>query len=173
MEMVNPRILWDNFNKISNKLPTPGVIGVCGNKNEKENLITLSWMNFGYFWNQLTLTILVRPSRYSHNLIKNSGCFTINVLEKEYFDKIAFCGKHSGSYCDKFEETKLTKIKSKVIPVSSIKESSMILECKVVFTNEVEPENLNDLYIAKYYTKADYHTMFTANIVNISIGQNR
>ncbi|HOV13377.1 MAG TPA: flavin reductase family protein [Spirochaetota bacterium] len=167
MDKTKSDILWKNFNIIMEKLPSPGVLLVCGNKNEKENIITIGWLTFGYLWNEPSVTILVRPSRFSYNLLKNNNHFTINVLSNEYFDKLSFCGSHSGAYCDKFEETKLTKVNSQLIPVSSIKESQIILECKTVFSNEILPENLNDLYLAKYYSSEDYHTMFTANIVNL------
>ncbi|HPO50259.1 MAG TPA: flavin reductase family protein [Spirochaetota bacterium] len=159
--------LGKNFSDVMEKLPTPGILAVCGDKNEKENIITLGWVSFGCYWNIPTVTILVRPSRFSYELLKKYGDFTLNVLPSDFSKEISFCGANSGKYCNKFEETGLTKINSQTVNLSSIKEAQIVLECKTIFTSDMNPENLNDIYLAKFYSKEDYHTMFTANILKI------
>ncbi|OHD19922.1 MAG: hypothetical protein A2086_00320 [Spirochaetes bacterium GWD1_27_9] len=166
MERQEINKIWLNFNKIMSKLPTPGVLVVTGNRKDKENIITIGWMQFGFLWQEPSVSILVRPSRHSHKLLQKYPEFTVNILPLQFSEQIAFCGTNSGAYCDKFAETKLTKINSKEIGVSSIKEAEISLECKLVHTNNIIPENLNDVYLAKYYGSGDYHSIFTGTILN-------
>lgn len=169
MERKDADLLWNNFSLITNVLPGPGVLVLCGDKQEKENLITLGWITFGYLWQEPSVTILVRKSRFSHGLLEKYPEFTLNVLSKEYAKQIEFCGSHSGAYCDKFAETGLTRASSRKVNIPSINEALLTLECRITYTSEMVPENLNDIYLAKYYALADYHTMFTANIVDFTL----
>ncbi len=150
---------------IISKIPYPGVLLLCGSQKDKENLITIGWLNFGIIWNEPVIEVLIRPSRFSHSLLEKYNEFTINVLPETFVDKIKFCGSVSGKYVDKFEETKLTKISSKRVNVSSLKEALLTLECKIIYKNKLSPENLSDIIRAKFYQNEDYHTLFTAQIL--------
>ena len=163
--------IWNNFGYIMNKLPSPGVLAVTGNNSDKENIITLGWMTFGYLWNEVVVSILVRPTRYSYSLLQKYPEFTLNILSDKYKKAIDFCGSKSGSFCDKFSETNLTKLKSKEISVSSIAESDLVLECKLVQTNKLDRGTLSDLYRAKFYTDGNYHDIFTGVILRVNKNQ--
>lgn len=150
---------------VISKLPTPGVIILCGSQKEKENLITVGWLNFGIVWNEPVVEILIRPSRFSYDLLQKYNEFTINIMPRDFEDKIKFCGSVSGRYVDKFEETKLTKINSKKVSISSLKDALLVLECKIIYKREVSPTDLSDILRAKFYPNGDYHTIFTATIL--------
>jgi flavin reductase (DIM6/NTAB) family NADH-FMN oxidoreductase RutF len=169
METKDFTPLWQNISRVMNKLPTPGILMATGNYKEKENLITIGWVQFGFIWSSPVISVMVRPSRYSFDLLQKYNTFTINVLSESYKKQIDFCGTNSGSYCDKFKETGLTKNRTPSFNVSHIKESEIILECEVVHTNDVLPETLSDLYLAKYYSSGDYHKIFTGAIINYKI----
>jgi flavin reductase (DIM6/NTAB) family NADH-FMN oxidoreductase RutF len=169
LENTDISLLWSNFDKIMNRLPYPGILTVTGDNKGKENIITLGWIQLGIIWSKPVVSILVRPSRYSYQLLNKHNEFSVNVLSNKYDKEIAFCGANSGSYCDKFLETGLNKIRSSKINISSIKEADIIIECQTVHTTNVIPENLNDVLLSKNYPKGDYHTIFTGIILNSKI----
>jgi len=169
LEQKNIALLWDNLNKIMSRLPGPGILLVTGDGKGKDNIMTIGWVQFGIIWNSPTVSIMVRPSRYSFELLNKSNNFTINVLSEKYNNQIGFCGSNSGSYCDKFKETGLSKHHTNNFVIPSIKEADIYLECQVVHTNQVIPENLNDLFLTKFYNKADYHHFFTGTILNFKL----
>jgi flavin reductase (DIM6/NTAB) family NADH-FMN oxidoreductase RutF len=162
-------MLWSNFDKIINRLSSQGILLVSGDGKNKDNIMTIGWAQFGISWQSPSVNILVRPSRFSYNLLTNNSFFSVNILSEKYNNEINFCGKNSGSYCDKFQETKFTKTFSKNFNVPSIKESDISLECQIVHSTEVIPENLNDLFLTKFYSNGDYHTIFTGTILNYKI----
>ncbi|HOL58181.1 MAG TPA: flavin reductase [Spirochaetota bacterium] len=166
MNKENLSLFSQNIPNIINKLPTPGALLLCGTPKERENLITIGWINFGIIWNEPVVEILIRPSRFSYELLNKHNEFTINVMSENFKDKLDFCGRLSGRYVDKFQETKLVKINSKEILTSSLKDALFTLECRIIFKREISPENLSDIIRAKFYQNNDYHTIFTANILH-------
>ena len=74
--------------------PEPPVLVSCGSP-EKPNLITVGWC--GTICTQPPmLSISVRPERYSHKLIKESGEFVVNLPTESLVKAIERCGVKSG-----------------------------------------------------------------------------
>lgn len=172
MEKFDKNKLWRTIPEIFKKLPTPGILLVSGKSNEKKNIMTIGWLEIGYVWKGPVITVLVRPSRHSFNLLQEYDEFTVNVLSDKYNKEIAFCGTKSGSFCDKFKETNLQAVNSTEVFAPSIKEADIVIECKTIFKSDIDPQNLNDIILARYYSSADYHQRITASIININIKNN-
>ena len=86
--------------------PEPPVLVSCGSP-EKPNLITVGWC--GTICTQPPmLSISVRPERYSHKLIKESGEFVVNLPTESLVKAIDWCGVKSGRDVDKFAAMHLT-----------------------------------------------------------------
>jgi len=164
MNKINAPVLWDFVPYMMKKLPSPGILLVCGNEETRENVITLGWLQFGVIWNEPVVSILVRPTRYSFELLKFHNEFTINIMPDEYNDVLQFCGSNSGKYLDKFSETRLKKINSREVKTSSLKDAELTLECKTLYKGGIVPDNLSDLVLAKFYRDGDYHVIIDASI---------
>ena len=87
--------------------PLPAVMVSCGNM-EKSNIITVAWTGI-LNTNPAMVYISVRPTRYSYNLIKESGEFVINLTTKDLAYATDWCGVKTGAKVDKFAEMHLTK----------------------------------------------------------------
>jgi flavin reductase (DIM6/NTAB) family NADH-FMN oxidoreductase RutF len=162
-------LFWQNIYHIMKNLPTPGIILSTGDNKGKDNLMTIGWMQFGILWGEPAASVLIRPSRYTFELMNKFTSFALNVLSSKYKDKIDFCGSKSGSYCDKFKETGLTRGFNAETECVYIKESEMTVHCNTVHTNDIMPENLSDIYLAKFYSGGDYHKIFTGVIHDFKI----
>lgn len=168
MSNIDKDLFNQSVQRILYALPTPGILLLSGKNNEKENLITIGWLQFGVLWNEPTVNVFIRQSRYTHELLKNNDDFTLNLLPlPKYEGALNICASTSGSYCDKFKEAKLTKIPSKLVSVSSLAEAELIMECSVIFRHNLDEKNLSDIIINKFYNKGDYHQLLTAKILNI------
>ncbi len=110
--------------------PLPAVMVSCADK-EKTNIITIAWTGT-VCTNPAMLYISVRPERYSYEIIKNSGEFTINLTTKKLASAMDFCGVKSGRNVDKWKEMHLTQGKGKKIKAPFIVESPVNIECNVV-----------------------------------------
>jgi flavin reductase (DIM6/NTAB) family NADH-FMN oxidoreductase RutF len=130
--------------------PVPAVMVSCGDEKEK-NIITIAWTGIVNTNPPMTY-VSVRKERHSHDIIKRTGEFVINLTTEDLAFATDYCGVRSGRDVDKFKEQKLTAIESKVVSCPSIGESPVNIECKVTGIKELGS-----------------HDMFLAEIVSVSV----
>lgn len=123
--------------------PLPAVMVSCGTM-EKSNIITVAWTGI-INTNPAMVYISVRPTRYSYNLIKESGEFVINLTNKDLAYATDWCGVKTGAKVDKFKEMHLTKEKANFVNCPMIKESLVSVECKV---REIKELGSHHMFIA-------------------------
>ena len=125
--------------------PEPPVLVSCGGL-EKPNLITIGWT--GTVCTQPSMvSISVRPERYSHHLIQESGQFAINLPTEALVRSIDWCGVKSGRDVDKFAACGLHAAPGSVLTGCPILEESPVnLECKVT---QMIPLGSHDLFLAE------------------------
>lgn len=109
--------------------PVPCVMVTC-KYGDIENIITIAWAGT-ICTNPPMVSISIRPTRYSYELIKKSGEFVINIPNRELTFAADFCGVRSGRDINKFEHLKLNEEKAFKVDVPLIKEAPLALECKV------------------------------------------
>lgn len=125
-------------------MPLPAVMVSCGSL-EKPNIITIAWTGIVNSTPPMTY-ISVRKSRYSHDLIAESGEFVINLTTEALTFATDYCGVKSGREVDKFTEMKLTPLAAGEVSCPMIAESPINLECKV---REVHEYLSHDMFVAE------------------------
>ena len=125
-------------------MPLPAVMVSCGSL-EKPNIITIAWTGIVNSMPPMTY-ISVRKSRYSHDLIAESGEFVINLTTEALTFATDYCGVKSGREVDKFTEMKLTPLAAGEVSCPMIAESPINLECKV---REVHEYPSHDMFVAE------------------------
>lgn len=91
--------------------PVPPALVTCGGGELPENVLTVAWT--GILNSDPAKTyVSVRPSRYSHDLIKQSGEFVINITPSKLVRAADKAGVITGKDIDKFEECGLRKTPS-------------------------------------------------------------
>lgn len=165
----------ESFNAVISEMmkvmPGPGLLLLCGS-GDKENLITIGWLQFGILWEEPTLTVYIRKSRHSYELLQDNEDFTLNLLSlPQYAEAVKICASTSGSYINKFKEANLTKVKSEEVSCSSLAEAEIVVECRTLFRHDIKQTELSDIINAKFYADGDYHQIITAKILNIKRGE--
>lgn len=140
--------------------PVPAVMVSCGDFDGEKNIITIAWT--GTINSNPAMTyISVRPERYSYDIIKENGEFTINVTTEALAFATDFCGVRSGRDIDKFKEMKLTPERGEMVKCPSIAESPLSIECKV---KQIMPLGTHDMFISEVLcVKADESFMDEKN----------
>ena len=129
--------------------PLPAVMVTVGDM-EKANIITVAWT--GILSSDPPRTyVSVRPSRYSHGLLTESGEFVINLTTEKLALATDFAGIYTGAKVDKFDKLGLTKLPSKCVAPPTIDGTPLALECRV-------------FDVLHFGT----HDVFMADIVNVS-----
>lgn len=113
------------------RLPVRPIYLVSMQHEGSANIITIGM--FAVFSGNPTLVgIGVKPSRFSYDLIKESGEFVVNIVDEGLMKAVRLCGENSGRDLDKFAKAELTATKGVMVKAPSIKESPVSLECKVL-----------------------------------------
>ena len=124
--------------------PLPVVMVSVADKVGTPNIITIAWAGT-ICSNPPMVSISVRKERHSHQMIKETGEFVINLTTKELAYATDYCGVKSGRDVDKFKEMKLTPIPGVEVKAPLIAESPVSLECRV---REVKELGSHDMFIA-------------------------
>ncbi len=135
----------------------------------KLNTMAIGWANLGYMWKKPILTVLVRPSRYTYDLIEKSGEFTVSVPYEDMQKQLAFCGVESGRTTDKFAKLNLKTTAGKTIQTPTLNFKGMHYECKVLYKAPLLPDILDSAVNKASYPNGNYHTMYFGEILNAFI----
>lgn len=123
--------------------PIPPVMVTCSN-GTVDNVFTVAWTGILNTKPPKTY-ISVRPSRFSYNIIKESGVFAINLTTEEMIRAADFCGVRSGKTLDKFAACGLSREPAREIDCPLLSESPLSLECRVT---QIIPLGTHDMFIA-------------------------
>lgn len=133
--------------------PLPVVMLSCGREGEKPNIITVAWAGTTGS-TPATLSVSIRPERYSHDIIKETGEFVVNLVTKDLVWATDYCGVKSGRDTDKFRECKLTPVKAQNLSCPVIEESPVNIECRV-----------------RQIIELGSHDMFLADVVSVDVDE--
>lgn len=124
--------------------PLPAVLVSCGSV-EKPNAMTAAWTGT-ICSDPVMVYVSLRPERFSHKLISDSGEFAINLTTEKLARATDWCGVKSGRDFNKFKQMGFTAEAASKISAPLIKESPVNLECKVTQTIAL---GSHDMFIAK------------------------
>ena len=125
--------------------PLPVVMVSVADKEGNSDIVTVAWAGT-ICTNPPMVSISVRPERFSHHMLRETGEFVINLTTKELAFATDYCGVKSGRDVDKWKEMNLTPVMGKVVKVPCIAESPVNIECKVV---KVEKLGSHDMFVAE------------------------
>ena len=124
--------------------PVPVVMVTCSDGKGKDNVFTVAWAGTINSKPPM-LSISVRKSRYSYEMINKTGEFVVNLVTERLAFAADYCGVKSGKDIDKFKEAKLSIKSASAVCAPLIEESPVNLECKVEKVIEL---GTHDMFIA-------------------------
>ena len=124
----------------------PNPVALISSKFEdKESIITLAWVGT-VCSNPPMVSISIRPSRFSYELVKKSGEFVINIPTTSIVKQTNICGSKSGRNSDKWILCNFTRQLSETVSVPSIAECPVNMECKV---KQILSLGTHDMFVAE------------------------
>ena len=105
--------------------PVPAALVSCIDKKGNTNLITVAWTGT-ICSDPAMLYISVRPERYSHHMLMETGEFVVNLTNEKIIRATDTCGVVSGRDTDKWKLTGLSPEKAHVVAAPLVKESVSI-----------------------------------------------
>lgn len=131
------------------------------------NTMTISWLTLGQVWNLDVVTVYVRFSRYTYDLIENSKNFTVSFpCPRTKIKELKEWGERSGRDYKKLTMTDI--ISTKAVDGVLIKDCNIHIECEKIYDQKMNSKQLaKDLLQEFYDEKEDYHHIYYGKIVDM------
>jgi flavin reductase (DIM6/NTAB) family NADH-FMN oxidoreductase RutF len=145
--------------------PVPKVLVSCRGLNGENNVLAVAYCgNCSY--NPPMVMVGIVPSRYSYKMIKESGCFVVNLVEKSYKDIFDYLGSHSKRDEDKLAATKVKLEEGKMINAPILPDCPVNIECTIVDSIHT---GSHEMFIGKIeYVHADETLIDAAGNIDFS-----
>jgi flavin reductase (DIM6/NTAB) family NADH-FMN oxidoreductase RutF len=108
----------------------------------------------------------VRPQRYTYGFVEAQEKFTFSWLGTKHQRAMSICGTLSGRNTDKVKDAGLNTIITPDSLVSFV-ESELIFECRKIYFQDLNPDNMLDKTILRNYLLKDFHRVYTGEILKI------
>ena len=130
------------------------------------NTMTCGWGTLGTLWSKPVAFVFVRPTRHTYKFANKYEDFTLSFFGKKCRPALKICGTKSGRDGDKVKEAGLTPVAT---PKGNVyfKEARMVLECRKIYFDDLDPKKFLAPGIEKNYPKKDYHRMYVGEIGSI------
>jgi len=129
------------------------------------NMMTVAWGSIGLMWNRPFAQVVVRPQRYTLEYIERSDCFTLCAFPEKYHGDMMHLGTVSGRNCAKLAETSLTLKPSSSVLSPCYEEATLILECRKMYSQNINPSGFVTDAGPKVYPDKDYHRIYFGEIL--------
>lgn len=133
------------------------------------NMMTVGWGSIGIMWAKPFAQVVVRPQRYTRKYMDLFDTFSLCAFPDEYHKDLTTLGTISGKDGNKLAKTNLTVKNSKMISAPSYNEASLILECKTMYYQDMDPSKFLDNSIQENYGSGDYHRIYYGEILTAFI----
>ncbi len=118
-------------NKKSCMKPMPSIIVSCRDKNGRDNALVVGCAcNCSYAPPMVMIGIV--PTRYSYHIIKETGCFVVNIADENNKEIYDYLGKISGRNEDKFAKFNIKTANGDCVNAPLITDCPVNIECRVI-----------------------------------------
>jgi flavin reductase (DIM6/NTAB) family NADH-FMN oxidoreductase RutF len=133
-------------------------------EGDRLNIMTIGWASIGFIWGRPIMTVLVRNSRFTYELLERGTEFSVSVPFVDLQKALTFCGTNSGRKIDKIKKCGLEIFPGQKIKTPLLQFPGLHFECKIVYRSPMDPAALTDAY-KHLYPEKDYHTVYFGEIV--------
>lgn len=129
------------------------------------NSMAVGWGSIGTMWGKPFVQVVVRPVRYTYEFMEKYDTFTLCAFPENCRKAVALLGSKSGRDGDKIKSSGLTPIRSAKVAAPGFDEAELILECRKMYYDDVDPTRFADASIQSNYPKRDYHRVYFGEIL--------
>lgn len=111
--------------------PAPKVLVSCRSLAGEDNVLAVGYCGNCSYAPPMVMVGIV-PTRYSYHMIKESGCFVVNIPDKSYQETFDYLGKYSKRDCDKLKNRNVRLEEGKIVKAPILADCPVNIECSVV-----------------------------------------
>ena len=138
--------------------PFPQIIVSVRDKDGRNNALAVGYAG-NVSHHPPMIMVGIEPARYSHHMVKENGCFVVNLPLKSFKKEFGYLGSKSGRDGDKFAALGLHWEDGKVVNAPMLTDCPVNIECSVVesvmpgsnelFIGSVEAFHVDEEYLGK------------------------
>ena len=125
--------------------PVPQTIVSCRDSSGRNNALVVGF-TANVSLDPVMVMVGIVPSRFSHHMVKETGCFVINLPGKSFKKEYEYLGTHSGRDEDKFTALDLKWTNGTYVNAPILTDCPVSIECSVV--ESIQP-GTHELFMAK------------------------
>ena len=125
--------------------PVPQTVVSCRDKQGRNNALVVGF-TANVSLDPVMVMVGIVPTRYSHHMIKETGCFVVNLPKKSFQKEYNYLGSRSGRDEDKFAALDLKWTDAKYVNAPILTDCPVSIECSVV--ESIQP-GTHELFIGK------------------------
>lgn len=133
---------------------------------DKPGTMTIGWGSMGYAWGRPMMTVMVRHSRNTFELLNEARRFSVSVPSPGTMkEQLLFAGTESGREVDKFDGHGLTGAKGRGEGILVIGECPLNIECAVRHMQDMTGDYLDEAVRLRAYPQGDLHRFYFGEII--------
>jgi flavin reductase (DIM6/NTAB) family NADH-FMN oxidoreductase RutF len=129
------------------------------------NTMTVAMGSIGAIWEMPLAMVVVRPSRYTYDLIDNFETFTLTAFAETYRPMLEYMGTESGRDQDKISRSGLTPVACEKVAAPTFKEAELTIACRKIYWHDIDPTHFLDKAIDKKFPLKDYDRIYFGEIL--------
>ncbi len=133
------------------------------------NTMTASWGGLGHMWNKDVAYVVLRPQRYTKELVDQEDTFTLSFYGEEHRKALGYLGTVSGRDEDKIAKSGLTATYVEGAP--TFEEAELTIVCRKLFVQEYLEKSFissdAEELVKTWYPEKDFHTLYIAEVLHI------
>ncbi len=139
---------------------------VTAEKDGKANAMTASWGGMGVMWGKHVTFVVLRPTRYTKELVDGSDTFSLAFFDESFRKQLNYFGTVSGRDEDKIKIAGLTVAHEEQTPY--LEEANTVLLCRKLYAQKYDPACFIEMGIdEKWYPEKDYHTLYISEVIKV------
>jgi flavin reductase (DIM6/NTAB) family NADH-FMN oxidoreductase RutF len=111
--------------------PAPKVLVSCRGTDGKNNALAVAYCCNCSF-NPPMVMVGIVPTRHSYKMIKDTGCFVVNLVSADQKEMFDYLGSHSGRDEDKLAKLRVSVSEGEKVKAPILADCPVSIECTVV-----------------------------------------
>ena len=133
---------------------------------DDHNTMTISWGSIGSLWDKPTVTVYVKPNRYTHKFMTENEYFTVSFYPEDKHEALEKMGTTTGRHhTDKDALAGLTV--KELGEAVTYEEAELTFLCRKVFFEDMITTHMPAEIVEYYYTPEEPHTLYIGEVVKI------
>lgn len=140
-----------------------GMLVTAETEDGMPNPMTATWGGFGVLFGEPVVFCFIRPSRYTHTLIKNTRCLSLSFFGDAGKTALKVCGSMSGRDGDKTSAAGLSPFR---LPEGgfSYLTARLSIAATVICEVPLDIMRISESERHRYYQNGDVHTVFVSRV---------